>query len=557
MKSIKRSLKFVLILILFTNLQAQQTTEFNQTTRLAALAKLWGFLKYHHPKVATGKIDWDEVLVYSIPKIKEAYSREIFNEEIGRIIKKAGNVNFLNFKEITFNYIIQDPLYAWMKDETHFYWNNTLKLEILIKNFKSLDNFYVHIVPYTRNTSYTQEKPYETMTFPSEEYRLLALFRYWNIINYFFPYKYVIGSDWNDILYEFIPKLINAGNATEYHLSIRELTARINDSHAFTNSSVLSEYWGEYFPPFHVRFIENQTVVTYVRTHLLNSPDDIEVGDIITKANGVSVKSIRKEMRKYMGASNEPTRQRFLNGHIFTGQNDQLKLTILRNSEEKIIDIKRYTYDDLRSASPTENKEIWKILENNIGYVNMGILEAEHVHNAMRELTDTKAIIFDIRNYPEFILYKISEYLNPERVDFVKFSKPDPKKPGRFEFTYNLKTGPQGQNDYYYRGKVILLINEETQSRAEFTCMALQTAPDATIIGSQTAGADGNVSHVMLPGGIKTHFSGIGVFYPDGTETQRIGIVPDIEIKPTIKGIREGRDEVLEKALEFINKSTN
>ena len=46
--------------------------------------------------------------------------------------------------------------------------------------------------------------------------------------------------------------------------------------------------------------------------------------------------------------------------------------------------------------------------------------------------------------------------------------------------------------------------------------------------------------------------SGIGVYYPDGTETQRIGIVPDIGLKPTIRGIYEGRDEILEKAIELI-----
>jgi len=48
--------------------------------------------------------------------------------------------------------------------------------------------------------------------------------------------------------------------------------------------------------------------------------------------------------------------------------------------------------------------------------------------------------------------------------------------------------------------------------------------------------------------------SGIGVYYPDGRETQRIGIVPDIELKPTIEGIKKGQDEVLQKAIEIINK---
>ena len=46
--------------------------------------------------------------------------------------------------------------------------------------------------------------------------------------------------------------------------------------------------------------------------------------------------------------------------------------------------------------------------------------------------------------------------------------------------------------------------------------------------------------------------SGIGIFYPDKRPTQRVGIIPDIEVKPTIAGIREGRDELLEAALRHI-----
>ncbi len=76
----------------------------------------------------------------------------------------------------------------------------------------------------------------------------------------------------------------------------------------------------------------------------------------------------------------------------------------------------------------------------------------------------------------------------------------------------------------------------------------------AMVIGSTTAGADGNVSPIIFPGNIRTMISGIGVYYPDGTETQRVGIIPDIEVKPTIKGIKEGKDKVLEKAIEIINK---
>jgi len=97
-------------------------------------------------------------------------------------------------------------------------------------------------------------------------------------------------------------------------------------------------------------------------------------------------------------------------------------------------------------------------------------------------------------------------------------------------------------------------VNEISISQAEYTAMAYRAAPRATVIGSTTAGADGNVSPIGLPGGIRTLISGIGVYYPDGRETQQVGIVPDVVVRPTIKGIREGRDEVLERAIAVAGK---
>jgi C-terminal processing protease CtpA/Prc len=107
-------------------------------------------------------------------------------------------------------------------------------------------------------------------------------------------------------------------------------------------------------------------------------------------------------------------------------------------------------------------------------------------------------------------------------------------------------------NSGYYKGKIIIIVNETTQSSAEYHTMAFRTAPRAKVIGSTTAGADGNISRISLPGGVSTMISGIGVYYPDGKETQRIGIVPDVEVKPTIKGIRAGKDELLEAAIRLI-----
>jgi C-terminal processing protease CtpA/Prc len=103
-----------------------------------------------------------------------------------------------------------------------------------------------------------------------------------------------------------------------------------------------------------------------------------------------------------------------------------------------------------------------------------------------------------------------------------------------------------------YVRKVVVLVDETSMSQAEYTAMALRASPNAIVVGSTTAGADGDVSSVPLPGGLESLISGIGVFYPDRSSTQRVGIVPDVEAHPTIAGIREGRDEVLEAAIRQI-----
>ena len=159
-------------------------------------------------------------------------------------------------------------------------------------------------------------------------------------------------------------------------------------------------------------------------------------------------------------------------------------------------------------------------------------------------------LIIDIRNYPsEFVVFSLGNLLVSAPTDFVRFTVGDVANPGAFRWIPPLSLTPQQP---HYAGKVVILVDEITQSQAEYTTMAFRTAPGAIVIGSTTAGADGNVSTVPLPGNLSSYISGIGVFYPDNRPTQRVGIIPDIVVHPTIEGIRAGRDEPLEEAIRQI-----
>jgi C-terminal processing protease CtpA/Prc len=103
-----------------------------------------------------------------------------------------------------------------------------------------------------------------------------------------------------------------------------------------------------------------------------------------------------------------------------------------------------------------------------------------------------------------------------------------------------------------YLGPTVLLIDERAMSQAEHLGLFFKAANNTVFVGSATAGANGDVSYFTVPGGITIGFSGQEVLHPDGRPLQRVGLVPDIEVKPTIEGIRAGRDEVLERALEYL-----
>jgi len=197
------------------------------------------------------------------------------------------------------------------------------------------------------------------------------------------------------------------------------------------------------------------------------------------------------------------------------------------------------------------NGKSYKLLDGNIGYVTLNNIKQREIRGIKRDFRNTKGIIIDIRNYPSaFVPFSLGEFFTNNLTPFVTFTTPNMDNPGEFSFTKTLQISGKKSS---YQGKLVVLVNEVTQSQAEYTSMAFRAGSNTTIIGSKTAAADGNVSKIHLPGNLKTMISGIGVYYPDGTETQRVGIVPDIEIHPTIDGIKTGKDELLNKAIELIS----
>jgi C-terminal processing protease CtpA/Prc len=234
------------------------------------------------------------------------------------------------------------------------------------------------------------------------------------------------------------------------------------------------------------------------------------------------------------------------------GECGESSISVRRESQELKLEMKRVLPTGTDSGVITHDLpgSTFRLLSKDVAYLKLSTVKAADARTYIEQATGTKGLIIDIRNYPSaFVVFALGSLLVDSDTAFVRFTEGDPSNPGAFHWTKPLSLTPQKP---HYSGKIVILADDVSQSQAEYTIMAFRAARGAIVVGSTTAGADGNVSPFSLPGGLRTMISGIGVFYPDKTPTQRVGIVPHVEVRPTIAGIRAGRDEVLEEALSQI-----
>ena len=527
----------------------------NQIENLKSLGLIWGFLKYYHPTIAKGQVNWDYALFRILPKVIHSENKKSRDSILINWISSLGPFPEGNNLKVTASTDVKlAPDLDWITKSG--FSNELTTLLLKVKNAKrSKEHYYIELAPNVKNPDFKNENPYSAMTYPDAGFRLLALYRYWNIIQYYFPYKNLLEEDWKKVLEEFIPKVITSKNETDYTLTILELIGRVHDTHAniWRNNPVLNSYLGLNYAPIELTFVENKPVVTDYYDEKLGKTTGLEVGDIITAINKRPVAEIVNKKLKYLPASNYPTKLRDLAPQLLRTNDSIITIEFVRNNKTESKILKTFPAGKMNIYRKYQLIDTcFRLIHKDIAYINNGSLKKAHLPEIWKEIKNTKGLIIDGRNYPsDFVIYDLSSYLMLRSTPFVKFTNGSIENPGLFTFTEPVYAGRK--NTDYYKGKVVILTNEISQSSAEFHTMAYRVNPHATVIGSTTAGADGNVSRFDLPGGLSTMISGIGVYYPDGKETQRIGIVPDVELKPTIQGIKKGRDELMEKAIELIN----
>jgi C-terminal processing protease CtpA/Prc len=369
-------------------------------------------------------------------------------------------------------------------------------------------------------------------------------------MQYWSPYREIAGQDWPEVLREFIPRVALARSSDAYQLAMMALIAKANDTHTNLWSSIrLRPPTGKCQFPVNVRFINDQAVVTSYADPEAGPASGFMPGDIVEQIDGQPVAQLLKQWRPMYGDSNEAARLRDSGQALTQGECGAASSVVRRGGQTTSLHPVRIETGSLNSLSHTHDLpgDTFRLLSKDIAYLKLSSVKASDIPRYMEQARNTKGMIVDIRNYPsEFVVFTLGQFLVTQPTPFARFTSADFTNPGAFIWGQPVMLKPGAT---HYGGKVVVLVDEITQSQAEYTTMALQSSPNAIVVGSTIAGADGNFSKIPLPGNLNSMISGLGVYYPDETQTQRIGVRVDVKSYPTITGIRAGRDEVLETGI--------
>jgi C-terminal processing protease CtpA/Prc len=187
-------------------------------------------------------------------------------------------------------------------------------------------------------------------------------------------------------------------------------------------------------------------------------------------------------------------------------------------------------------------------------YVDISRVDDRDFGEALPRLEKADGIVIDFRGYPgrigpnAFFPHLIDHPVTSAQWHFPLVTRPDQtdlsfRREGEWRIT---------PREPYLKAKRAFVIDGRAISYAESCLGIVEHEKLGALVGGPTAGTNGNINPVTLPGGYRVIWTGLKVLKHDGSRHHGIGIQPTIPVSRTIAGVARGRDELLEKAIEAV-----
>lgn len=374
----------------------------------------------------------------------------------------------------------------------------------------------------------------------------------WNIFQHFYPYWDITPEvNWTSELNTALERcLIDRSFLPDI---VKELSAKVKDGHVSVfclNNTTL------FLPPFSWEWIEGKLTIT----NAWDKKSNLKRGDIITKIDNLSPKDFFAKKALLVAASTKGLLDELLTREsLFGSENSSIDISVERENEAtKEVSVKRTidwaVYEELMIR---KNKPF--VIKSDVSYIDLTRVNIGEIKVKIKELKRSKAIICDLRGYPTEEMHEFISYLLPiddtckSWLRVPQYIYPDHKESSFASFEWLFPK----DSVHHITSKAILMIDGSAVSYSESIIGFFEHYKLATIIGQPSAGTNGDINTMYLPGNICVNFTGMRMFKMDGSQLHGVGFTPDIIVPKTHAGVSAGKDEQLEAAYKLAREIKN
>lgn len=526
----------------YAELKLPEEPDSLQIHAIVQASRIWGFAKYHHPAFASRSINADAeyfCLLNEVLQAPDSMKNDICLKWISglgpyAIRDKEDDENIETFND-----------FNWISDSLHL--GKALSDSLMrLRNADPENNRYVKQTPV--NVSYI-ETQYSDIPKDDVAYRLLGVAKFWNAVDSYSPNRNLTDRPWDDVLAEYMALAFD--RSISFSALYSRMVSELCDTHV--NSWYVPIFGGR-FVPLMCQFAEDRLFVTDTCSLV---PNNFEIGDEIILIDSVSPIKRLDELAPYIPHSNRSSLLRDGSYATLLTAKNEACVEYVRGGKTyttRISSVDGSKFVNRRfSSQNTSTKPGFKEVAGGIGYINISNLTCKDEQDLENFLASCDKLIIDLRAYPaEYdVLHKLlPTFFFSQAREAAEVLLPQAHRPGGFIRT-TVSTRKTSDPDKLYKGKVVLLVNAHSQSMSEYFTMFLQTIPGSVTVGSQTAGADGDVTRIQLPYA-SFNITGAGICYPDGTNAQRNGVKIDKVVEPSAEGMIRGVDEQLQAAIDYL-----
>jgi carboxyl-terminal processing protease len=372
------------------------------------------------------------------------------------------------------------------------------------------------------------------------------------------------GLDWAAVRAELRPRAAQAATADDVRRVINEMLSRLGESHfvLLTSSAAGAPLPGEAMAPIDFRVTSDGVVVT--RVGAAPSQGSVRPGDAIVSIDG-------QDPRREPQGRDEPARRldvwrrAFRALHGADGSITRLTLRDLDGVEraaEMIRAPKTGAAVSLGNLPQlhvrVETSDVRTAGGRRVGVVAFNAwmaAAAEPIARAIDTFRQADGIVIDLRGNTG----GLADMIRGVAGHFFD----EPELLGRLEMretVLEFRANPRrstsdGRRVAPYAGPLAILVDEQTASASECFAGALQSLGRARIVGRRTMGQALPAATRQLPNGDVLMYA-VGDFTTaTGVRLEARGVAPDELVPLRRQALYEGRDEALERALEWIDRA--